>query len=76
MFGDLSNPKPENVRVTEDGDILALSLGDGIFVYKDGSWVKPNFDVFGSTLRDARQVPDDDWVALSESLKSTFAHKA
>ena len=76
MFGDLSNPKPENVRITEDGDILALSLGDGIFVYKDGSWVKPDFEVYGSTLHDARPVPESEWAVLSESLKSTFAHKA
>ena len=76
MFGDLSNPRPENLCVTEDGDILALSLGDGVFVYKDGSWVKPNFEVTGATLRDARPVSESDWTALSNSLKSTFAHKA
>ncbi len=69
MFGDLSNPSRENFCVTENGDILALSIYDGVFVYKDGFWVKPSFEVFGSTLHDSRVVTDEEWESIQKTLK-------
>ena len=75
MFGDLSNPTRENVCVTEDGKILALSEKDGAFVFENGTWVKPSFSVLGSTIHDSRQVTDEEWASIQESLK-VFASKS